>query len=57
MGTLGCYLGAFVFTPLILFILLGLCAGLQFKLFITMIEQIITQIFARELALNLLIVL
>jgi BASS family bile acid:Na+ symporter len=41
IGTLGCYLGAFIFTPLILFNFLGFSAGFQVSLFIIMIELII----------------
>lgn len=41
IGTLGCYLGAFIVTPMILFTLLGFSSGFQVKLFITMVELII----------------
>jgi BASS family bile acid:Na+ symporter len=41
VGTLSCYLGAFVATPLILFSLLGLSAGFQVRLFTTLIQLII----------------
>jgi BASS family bile acid:Na+ symporter len=41
IGCLACYLGAFIFTPLILFPLLGLDAGLQVRLFITLFQLII----------------
>jgi BASS family bile acid:Na+ symporter len=41
IGTLSCYLGAFIVTPLILFSLLGLSAGFQVKLFTTLVELII----------------
>lgn len=41
LGTLGCYLGAFFVTPLILFTFLGFSTGFQVILFITMVELII----------------
>jgi BASS family bile acid:Na+ symporter len=41
VGTLGCYLGAFVITPLLLFTRLGSNAGFQISLFITLIELIV----------------
>lgn len=41
IGTLSCYLGAFVATPLILFSILGLSAGFQVRLFATLVELII----------------
>ena len=41
IGCLACYLGAFVATPLIILNLLGLSAGFQVKLFVTMVELII----------------
>jgi BASS family bile acid:Na+ symporter len=45
IGTLGCYLGAFITTPLILFTFLGLSAGFQVKLFTTMFQLIIIPLF------------
>jgi BASS family bile acid:Na+ symporter len=41
VGSIAGYLGAFFFTPLILFSFLGLTSGFQFKLLITMFELII----------------
>jgi BASS family bile acid:Na+ symporter len=41
MATLGCYLGAFVATPLVLSTLLGFGGGLQVSLLTTMVEVII----------------
>jgi BASS family bile acid:Na+ symporter len=41
VGSIAGYLGAFIFTPLILFSFLGLTSGFQFKLLITMVELII----------------
>lgn len=41
VGTLSCYLGAFVVTPLILFSLLGLSGGFQVRLFTTLVQLII----------------
>jgi BASS family bile acid:Na+ symporter len=41
IGSIAGYLGAFIFTPLILFSFLGLTSGFQFKLLITMVELII----------------
>ena len=41
IGTMACYLGAFIATPLILFTLLGLSAGLQVTLFTTLFQLII----------------
>ncbi len=41
VGSIAGYLGAFIFTPLILFSFLGLTAGFQFKLLFTMVELII----------------
>ena len=41
IGTLGCYLGAFVITPLVLFSILESSFGLQVRLFITLIELVI----------------
>jgi BASS family bile acid:Na+ symporter len=41
IGCLACYLGAFIVTPLIFLTFLGLSAGFQVKLFITMAEVII----------------
>jgi BASS family bile acid:Na+ symporter len=41
VGSIAGYFGAFIFTPLILFSFLGLTAGFQLKLLITMVELII----------------
>jgi BASS family bile acid:Na+ symporter len=50
VGTLGCYLGAFFITPLILFTLPGLSTGFQISLFITMVELILVPlVFSRIL--------
>lgn len=50
VGTLGCYLGAFFITPLILFTLPGLSTEFQISLFITMVELILVPlVFSRIL--------
>jgi BASS family bile acid:Na+ symporter len=41
IGTMGCYFGAFIFTPLILFTLLGFGFGFQTQLLITLIELLV----------------
>jgi BASS family bile acid:Na+ symporter len=51
MATLGCYMGAFVATPLVLYAFLGFGGGLQLSLLTTMVEVIILPlILSRALA-------
>jgi BASS family bile acid:Na+ symporter len=52
IGTMGCYFGAFIFTPLILFTLLGFSSGFQNQLFITMIELIIIPLILSRILLH-----
>ena len=52
IGTMGCYFGAFIFTPLILFTLLGFGLGFQNMLFITMIELIIIPLVLSRILLH-----
>jgi BASS family bile acid:Na+ symporter len=52
IGTLGCYLGAFFITPLILFTLLGSSIGLQTSLFITLIELILVPLVLSRILLH-----
>jgi BASS family bile acid:Na+ symporter len=53
IGTMGCYFGAFIFTPLILFTLLGFGFGFQNQLFITMIELIIVPLVLSRILLHI----
>lgn len=52
IGTLSCYLGAFIITPLILFTLLGLSFGFQVRLFITLVELIIIPLILSRILLR-----
>jgi BASS family bile acid:Na+ symporter len=52
IGTMGCYFGAFIFTPLILFTILGFGSGFQNQLFITMIELIIIPLVLSRILLH-----
>ena len=45
IGCLGCYLGAFIATPVMLFAFLGLSAGFQVRLFSTMFQLIVVPLF------------
>jgi BASS family bile acid:Na+ symporter len=51
VGTLGCYLGAFFITPLILFTFLGFSPGFQVSLFITLVELIIVPLILSRILL------
>jgi len=52
IGTLSCYLGAFIITPLILFTLLGSSFGFQVRLFITLVEPIIIPLILSRILLH-----